>query len=79
MTFHEVEGHSGVYEYRGQEVCFEFYINPDGCVEKLAIHYPDDLFTRSQGPEFLRSGWPSKEEAIRAGMERAKEVIDRKI
>lgn len=79
MTFREIEDRSGIYEYRGQKVRIDLYTKPDGQVEKLAIHYPDELFTKPQNPDFLRAGWSSKEEALNAAMARAKEVIDRKI
>lgn len=80
MSFIAVDDEPGQYTYRGFKVRFEYWQKGDGPeVEKLAIHYPDDLGPSISGsPDFLRDVWPTKEHAEQSAKARAKSVIDRK-
>ncbi|WP_288855739.1 hypothetical protein [uncultured Pseudomonas sp.] len=80
MSFIAVADEPGQFTYQGLKVRFEYWKKGDGPeVEKLAIYYPEELGPGISGsPDFLRSGWPNKEQAEQSAKDRAKSVIDRK-
>ncbi|WP_337058183.1 hypothetical protein [Pseudomonas sp. USHLN015] len=79
MTFVAVDAEAGRYEYRGHQVHFELHIEDDGKVSKLVIHYPLELMGGRDDPDFLHNGWADRTSAMQAAMERAAQVIDRKL
>ncbi|UXY55352.1 hypothetical protein [Pseudomonas tohonis] len=79
MAFVAIDSEGGRYEYRGHQVRFEFYTGDDGRVSKLVIHYPQELFAGRVDPDFLRQGWADRATALQAAMDRAAQVMDRKL
>ncbi|WP_313117926.1 hypothetical protein [Ectopseudomonas guguanensis] len=69
----------GLYRYRGVEVRMVFTMESEGRVSKVSIHYPPELFSSPQQPDWLKGAWDSKADALVAAKQRAAEVIDRKL